>query len=111
MTDVYYWIRDSTKPIVINQGGTSCFAPDTKVVTYSGLKNISEIKVGDLVKTKESQFKRVLNTFEYKNTKQTVEVTMKDGSTFKCTEDHEFFYKGKWTPIIDILYEKDNTRV
>ena len=108
-TDVYYFNRDSDKFIVINQGGSSCLSPDTLVETKLGSKRISEIAIGDEVKTydpttEEIKYSLVTNTFKFDNTKPTVEVTLKSGKKIVCTDDHKFYINGVWVPIISILY-------
>ncbi len=108
-SDVYYWNRDSTKTIVVNQGGTSCHAPDTLVKTKNrGNIPIKDVKEGDLVDsynkiTKSVEVKKVINTFEYYNSKKTVKVKLKNGERIIVTDDHEYYFEGKWTPIKEIL--------
>ena len=107
-TDVYYWNKESDKFITINQGGTSCFGPDTLVETENGSKKISELKIGDLVKnfdemTGEIILSPVTDTFKFDNTKPTVEIKFKNGPSIRCTDDHKFYFQGKWVPIKEIL--------
>ena len=92
---------NATKPIVINQGGSSCFAGGQKVVTKEGSKPIEEIQIGDMVKcfneqSKQTECKKVLNTFEYKNDKPTIKLTLKNGQEIIATEDHKFYHEGGW---------------
>tara|TARA_S200002703_G_scaffold41490_1_gene36016 strand:- start:656 stop:1042 length:387 start_codon:yes stop_codon:yes gene_type:complete len=112
---------NATKPIVINQGGTSCFAPETLIVTRQGLMPIAEVKVGDTVKcynesTKQTEWKKVLNTFEYENHKPTIKVTLKNGQTITATEDHKFYHEGEWHSLKHLLSLRngkmeDNTKL
>lgn len=103
---------NANKPIVINQGGTSCFAPDTMVITKTGLKPINSIKVGELVKcfneqTKQTEWKQVLNCFQYQNHKPTIKVKLKNGHTITATEDHKFYYEGGWYSLKHLLSLRD----
>lgn len=84
---------------IINQGGTSCFAPSTLVNTQFGYKKISDIKKGDLVlsyneKNNCFEYKKVINTFCYKNYKETYKVNLKNNKFFIATSDHKFFIEG-----------------
>ena len=70
-----------------------CFAPNTKVFTSEGVKNIQEIQIGDLVVGKDGNHNKVINTFEYtQNIGNMVEVDVKH-SIFpvKTTSNHPFF--------------------
>ena len=97
--------------LIAHQGGTYCFAPGTNIVTKEGLKPIYEIQVGDIVKTfNEStgdiEWKKVVDKFKYSNEKKTIKIRLKSGISITCTEDHKFYYNGKWVAIIDILNNK-----
>lgn len=94
--------------LIAHQGGTYCFAPETRVVTINGLRPISEIKKGEFVKTYNEQtgrieLKKVNDVFEYHNEKKTVKIRLKNGKSITCNEDHKFFYQNKWVPIGEIL--------
>ena len=100
LTEVFHknknaWLDNKIKYIV-NQGGTSCFYPKQKVITSQGIKNISDVNVGDLVltinlKTNEDEYKKVIDVFCYKNEKETFKVVLKNGHKIISTGDHEFF--------------------
>ena len=105
---------NSAADIVVNQGGTSCFSFDTKVVTSEGSKPISSVKVGDSVKSYNEasegvEYKRVTNVMKFDNHKRTVKVKLKNGEFITCTEDHKFFYKGGWISIKHLLSLKDES--
>ena len=102
---------EATKPICINQGGTSCFDGSQLVITKEGSKPISEIQEGDIVKcydeeTKAIKWKPVLNTFEYQNTKPTIKITLKNGRTITATEDHKIFFEGGWHSLKSVIFDK-----
>lgn len=93
-------------PVICNEGGSRCFAPETLVHTELGTKPISEIKEGENVLTPKGG-KKVLAVHKMANTKKSIEIKMKDGSLIKCTEDHKFFYQGRWHEIKDLLSLRD----
>lgn len=105
---VYNANYNSTADILINQGGTSCFHPDTLIVTQNGSKPIKDISIGDVVLSfnedlKVNEWKKVVNTFKYQNTKNTIRVKLKNGKEIICTDDHKFYYKGGWISIKHLL--------
>ena len=95
----------SPKRYICHEGGARCFAAGTMIHCNGGLKAIEQVRPGDKVLTPYG-WKKVLANFENKPQARCVEVTMKDGSKFKCTEDHMFLVKGQWVPIKDILNER-----
>jgi intein/homing endonuclease len=101
---------------VVLEGSSRCFNGDQKVVTNNGYEQISKLKEGDLVKSYNedkniNQYKRVIKTHKYKNNKKCLRVTLKNGDTIECTEDHKFYYLGKWVSISDIRkYFNDRKR-
>jgi len=113
---LYYANLLSTERICVNQGGTYCFAPDTIVVAERGRVPISEIVVGDVVKTIDEDtmaetWERVEDTMAYENTKPTIRVKMKDGSVLVATEDHEIYCEGGWLCLKDIVSLYDERRM
>lgn len=107
---------DAPESVVIHQGGTSCFAPGTRVVTKRGTIPIEDVVVGDMVLTMnevsgEKEWKPVRHTYVFENEKETVRIRLKNGHTITCTSDHEFFYNGRWVSvkeILSLLHEKDS---
>ena len=76
---------DAPEKIVIHQGGTSCFAAGTLVVTKRGQIPIENVVVGDIVITMnevtgEKEWKTVRNTYRFDNEKETVRIRLKNGS-------------------------------
>lgn len=63
-----------------------CFIAGTKVLTNSGYKSIEKIKAGDLVKTKNNRFKKVLGTKTRIESK-----TIMDVNGLHCTTNHPFY--------------------
>lgn len=105
---LYYANLAAKETVVINAGGTSCFAPETKIYTIRGEIPISEINVGDIVITMNEntgllQHKPVENIYCYENCKRTIRVHLENGSYFDATEDHEIYFEGRWLMVKDII--------
>lgn len=102
------WGLRNRIPLILQQGGSSCFAPGTLVVTPTGNKPIEEIKVGDVVlsyneKTRENEERVVIRVLNFENTKRTIRVRLKNGQTITATEDHKFYHKGGWHTLKHLL--------
>jgi intein/homing endonuclease len=98
--------------MVVHQGGTSCFGPDTLVSTPNGPKKIKDFVVGDSVNTYDANSENncvsvVSKVYSFQNTKPTIRVKMKDGREIIATEDHEFYFQGGWYSLKHILYLRD----
>ena len=52
---------------------------------------------------KVRKFENVIQIHKMQNSKPCVKVKLKNGSEIICTDDHEFYFKGSWTKIKDIL--------
>lgn len=99
-------------PVICNEGGSRCFAADTLVRTMNGLVPIKDIQEGDVVKT-QNGWNEVLQTWEFKNTKRAVRIKLKNGKFIECTDDHKFFFRGRWIEIKNILslFNETNTKL
>jgi len=100
------------KPINVQQGGTSCFGPNTLISTKSGPKKIKDIEVGELIKTcyikNNEDIESVVSAIhKYYNTKPTIKLKLKDGREIIATEDHKFYFEGGWHSLKHILSLKD----
>ena len=98
-----------------SSSSSGCFLANTKITTPNGLKNISKIKVNDLVltyneNTNSNEYHKVAHVLEY-NPKEINEelYTLKfdDKTILKVTSTHRFYIKreGKylWLPTKDIV--------
>lgn len=97
------------KTLIVNQGGTGCFAENQLIVTSKGVKKIVDIDINELVlsyneTTKQNEFKPVTEKFKYKNSEKTYRIKLKNGYCIEVTENHKFFYEGVWTNLKDLLY-------
>ena len=90
---------------------TKCFVAGTPILTTEGYKNIEDIRVGDMVISRDDMnmmtvVKPVTQLFQNKN-KQIVSVTLEDESgtseTLGTTEEHPFYVDGKgWVEAADL---------
>ena len=104
--------RECKDRIIVHQGGTSCFAGNTLVMSGGELKEIKDIRQGDQVvtfneKTALPEYRKVNDVYSYKNEKRTVRIRLKNGREIVCTDDHQFFFNGQWTPVSEIIKIKD----
>jgi intein/homing endonuclease len=65
-----------------------CLDLKTQVQTQQGLKDISNIQVGDLVLSNNG-YNEVLNIFS-KTKKKSYKITLEDGKEIICSEEHLF---------------------
>jgi intein/homing endonuclease len=89
-------------------GVPGCFDGNTLVRTLHGYVPIKDVKIGDLVYTKneitnETELKSVDDVLCYDETNEDVlEIEFDNGETVICTENHEFFIDGKWIKAKDL---------
>ncbi len=94
--------------IIINQGGSRCFAPTQRVLTKKGVKEIQSLSEGEMVLTlneytQEKEWKPINEVFVMQNSKPSVRVNMADGTTIEATEDHEIYFQGGWFSLKHIV--------
>lgn len=88
--------------IFCNEGGMRCFDGDTLIHTPTGVKPIKDITQNDFVKsynhtTQKIEYKRVIGTASSsEHGKKCLNIKLKNGNVIKCTEDHEFYYQGRY---------------
>ena len=83
------------------QMGGGCLSPETNVVMADGsVKQISEIAVGEIVKTLEGD-KEVIQTWNpetlVNGTPECFEIEFEDGKKIICSDTHKFLRDGVWT--------------
>jgi intein/homing endonuclease len=78
----------------------------------NGLVPIKDIQEGDAVKT-QNGWNEVIETHKFNNTKKAVRIKLKNGKYIECTNDHKFFYRGRWVEIKNILslLDENNTKL
>lgn len=70
----------------------NCFVPGTKVLMSNGsLKNIEDIKAGDIVITHLGNPKKVLRTFTTPHTGKLLKLQFSNGTEVVTTSNHEFY--------------------
>ena len=124
-SDLYYYMLDlfvnnylktdrSRVLRIFNEGSARCFNGLQTVRTSAGDKPIKDVRPGDTVLTLnegtgEKEYKPVEEVHRFANTKRTIRVTMKNGDTIECTEDHEFYYEGGWYSLKHLLSLREKT--
>ena len=96
------------------QGSTRCFTGNTLVRTNSGLKQIKDIEVGDLVlsvnlETNISEYQKVNEKYYYKATQIKQELiifTLYNQEVITCTEHHEIYFEGRWVEARELAKRK-----
>ena len=99
-------------PVICNEGGTRCFGANTLVRTMNGLIPIQDIQEGYAVKT-QNGWNEVIETHKFKNTKKAIRIKLKNGKLIECTDDHKFYFRGRWIEIKNILslLNENNTKL
>lgn len=95
-------------------GGAFCFAKGTKIKVVDGHKNIEDIKVGDLVWTKNEnnnylKLKPVKEVFTKtkENSYNLLEIELDSGEKIKVTEQHEIYTQRGWIHARDLTIEDE----
>jgi len=81
-----------------------CFTKGTMILTNNGQKEIENICVGDVVLTKEKQWKEVEQTMSFKYNGEMIELEASSLPTIKSTSDHKHY-------IVRPEYRNDNRRI
>ncbi|MDX1920964.1 MAG: lipid II-degrading bacteriocin [Candidatus Caenarcaniphilales bacterium] len=84
----------------INEWDTVCFEKDAPIETRQGTRFIQDIRKGDIVKswnekTKEFEWKEVLNTF-MRVVDKTLQIRLSNGQAMKVTPEHKVLVSGEW---------------
>lgn len=74
-----------------------CLAGDTMIITNKGLKQIKDIKAGDIVlsyneKTKQTEYKKVLNSLMTSPSREVIEIEY-NNKRITCTPEHRILTK------------------
>lgn len=92
--------------LTTDTGRFSCVAPWTRVVTWRGDVPISEVVVGDFVRTHRDRFRKVERVI-YKGIDQMVDVCLSNGSVLSCTVAHRLLLAdGSWKTVAEIISER-----
>lgn len=82
-------------PFIFTNHTYACILGDHKILTNKGELKISEIEIGDLVKTLDG-LKPVENIFQYDCAKL-IEIVLEDDTIIKCTPNHKFLIGDDWS--------------
>ena len=105
--DSIYSVKPGTSTVIY--GRPTCFTQNTMVQVENGLKKISELHLGELVKSfnhesNKIEFKPIINMVktEYP-TDRIFKIKLKCGKSIEVTENHEFWNGNSYVKIKDIL--------
>lgn len=77
-----------------------CVIKGTRIITETGLKNIEDVEVGELVQTLNG-FKEVTSCWNpetlIQGTPECYEIEFEDGHKVTCSANHQFLVNGQWT--------------
>lgn len=85
--DLDNWGADAIKCGI----GPGCFIPTSKILTKDGLKELKDIKIGDLVLTHKNRYKKVLEKHDYFEKESLIKINDLPPST----ETHEYYVINK----------------
>lgn len=102
---VYADIMGGIYAAPVQSGG--CLVAGTKIIMQNNeLKNIDEVKIGDVVLTHNGTFEEVTNTFVF-NDKELYQIEFEDGTIITCSEDHKFMVNGLWVDAKNLEVSED----
>lgn len=108
-SQAWEYLEDSETTEVFFGGGAGCFLSGTLIKTLSGHIPIELIKEGMMVKsfntsTNEFEYKKVLKTFKHDKRNTGVKICEFNFGNIKlkCTDNHEFYFRGNWNRASDI---------
>jgi hypothetical protein len=93
----------------------TCYVPNTKINVLRNNKemlfNIKDVKIGDKVLTHLGEFKNVLETYEFDDKKEIIEIETENDGTIKCTPNHPLLVKRncelQWIKAEDLTTEDE----
>lgn len=114
--DKHYRHFEAGHDWTLMEGGSRCFEKDTLILTANGKKKISELNANDFVlsfnhETNKKEYKRVASVIKNENNqKRCYCFRLKNGDEIKCTEDHRFYYQGRYVCAKDLVYLFDQLK-
>lgn len=76
----------------------TCLLPETNILTVDGDKELADVQIGDLVFTREQNWKKVIDK-QPKVVEEYLEVELSNGRKLKITSDHPVLHNGEWVEI------------
>lgn len=98
--EIEYFV--GTESILNNTYGVFCIAENSEVLTLNGIKKIQDIIPGDMVKTEDGSFQKVL-LLKNNGVKKTVRVRSNFGRELVCTPDHKILTKRGWVEAQNLV--------
>lgn len=95
------YIHPDLEPILSESNGVFCIAEDQDVLTKTGLKKIQDISMGDMVKTEDGSWQKVLLKVN-NGTKKILRIMASNGAQLKCTPDHKILTNRGWIEAQDL---------
>lgn len=88
--DIINWVLSQNQLVGFGRG---CLSSDTQIITKNGIKNISDICIGDLVITRKGEYDKVIHRFEYEVKEELVKISTELSNIHKdeitLTKDHK----------------------
>lgn len=81
-----------------------CFPAGTKIETPNGLKNIEQLKKGDLVFNAIGE--GIIQNISKRNTKELIRLYLSNNTHIDVTSEHPFFTEKGWLPAKELKNEK-----
>jgi hypothetical protein len=109
----WYRIDDPVFQLFRPPWSWNCVPWYSQIYTDRGLLPISEVRVGDLVLTHRSRFRRVSGTYRREGISELVAVQLESGALCRATGEHRFFTKRGWVEasllnVFDEVYQIEN---
>lgn len=90
-----YRQEDGRVPTAAIEIGASCVTEDSELITWDGMRKITDIKKGDLVLTHNGNYSEVTDTI-INGIKDVWRVTTENGLELRCTGNHPFLTNRGW---------------
>jgi DNA polymerase III subunit alpha len=99
-----YFLHDDLKNIIGETNGIFCIAKGTKILLKDCIKNIEDVKPGDMVKTEDGSYQRVLIN-HFNGIKPVRKITTHTGGSIKATDEHKFLTLNGWKKMKDLTWK------
>ena len=94
--------------IMCHRGFAKCLDINTKINTPYGYKLMRDIKVGDIIFDRNMQTTKVIHISDTFTDKKCYKITLRDGSSFICSHDHNHIVQRRVTERIKGTKKKIN---
>lgn len=98
------FLHDDLKNIVGDTNGVFCVAGGTKILLKNEIKNIEDVKPGDMVMTEDGTYQKVIAV--HNNGKKLCKrITTHNGGVLKATGNHKVLEINGWKAIDDMFWK------